>query len=137
MLSSGNLELVRVDGDVDAENSSGQIKLSEINGIANVSVSSGKIVLSKVKALGKATLSSGQLFATETGLSAATSLKASSGNIYIQTMSDLKGFNFNISSGSGSVKVGDSRSSGNLVINNGSANTIRGEVNSGKIEIVN
>ncbi|MCS4434430.1 DUF4097 domain-containing protein [Aquiflexum gelatinilyticum] len=137
LVSSGNLELLRIDGDVEAEGSSGQIKLSEINGIANVAISSGKIQLSKVKALGKATLSSGQLFATSTGLSAETSLKASSGNIYIQTMSDLNSFNFNISSGSGSVRVGDSQSSGNLVINNGSALTIRGEVNSGKIEIVN
>jgi hypothetical protein len=77
------------------------------------------------------------VFATATGLSAETSLKASSGNIYIQTLSNLKNFNFNISSGSGLVRVGDSQSSGNLVINNGSANTIRGEVSSGKIEIVN
>jgi hypothetical protein len=137
VVSSGNLELVRVDGNIDAEGSSGQIKLTDINGMVNASNSSGKIELSKVKALGKVNLSSGQLFATETGLSAETSLKASSGNIYIQTSSNLKDFNFNISSGSGSVRVGDSQSSGNLVINNGSANTIRGEVNSGKIEIVN
>jgi len=33
--------------------------------------------------------------------------------------------------------VGDSQSSGDLAINNGSANTIRGQVGSGKIEIVN
>ena len=136
-LSSGNIELVRVDGNVNAESSSGQIKLSDVNGMANLTISSGKIELSKVKALGKATLSSGQLFATETGLSAETSLKASSGNIYIQTLNDLMDFNFNISSGSGSVRVGDSQASGNLVINNGSAYTIRGEVSSGKIEIVN
>ena len=137
LVSSGNLEFVRVDGNVDAEGSSGQIKLSNINGMVNASIGSGKIELEKVKALGKATLSSGQLFATATGLSAETSLKASSGNIYIQTLSNLKNFNFNISSGSGLVRVGDSQSSGNLVINNGSANTIRGEVSSGKIEIVN
>lgn len=137
LVSSGNLELVRVDGNVDAEGSSGQIKLSDINGMVNASIGSGKIELSKVKALGKAALISGQLFATATGLSAETSLKASSGNIYIQTLSNLKNFNFNISSDSGLVRVGDSQSTGNLVINNGAANTIRGEVSSGKIEIVN
>jgi hypothetical protein len=137
LVSSGNLELLRIEGNIDVEGSSGQTKLIDINGMVNVSVSSGKIELSKVKALGKATLSSGQLFATETGLSSATSLKASSGNIYIQSVSNLKDFNFNISSGSGLVRIGDSQSSGNLVINNGSPNTIRGEVSSGKIEIVN
>jgi hypothetical protein len=137
LVSSGNLELLRIEGNIDVEGSSGQTKLIDINGMVNVSVSSGKIELSKVKALGKATLSSGQLFATETGLSSATSLKASSGNIYIQSVSNLKDFNFNISSGSGLVRIGDSQSSGNLVINNGSPNSIRGEVSSGKIEIVN
>jgi hypothetical protein len=136
-VSSGNLEILRLDGNIDAEGSSGEIKLSDINGMVNVTISSGKIELEKVKALGKATLSSGQLFATTTGLSAETSLKASSGNIYIQTLSVLRNFNFNITTGSGSVRVGDSQSSGNLVINNGSAHTIRGEVTSGKIEIVN
>lgn len=137
LVSSGNLELKRVDGNVDAEGSSGEMKLSEINGTVDVTISSGKIELEKVKALGKASLSSGQLFATTTGLSSETSLKASSGNIYIQTLSVLRNFNFNITSGSGFVRVGDSQSSGNLVINNSSANTIRGEVSSGKIEIVN
>jgi hypothetical protein len=138
VVSSGKLEMLRVDGNVDAEGSSSQMKLSDINGVVNATISSGKIEMAKVKALGKATISLGQLFATTTGLSAETSLKASSGNIYIQTLSNLRNFNYNITSVTGSIRVGDNQSSsGVLVINNGSANTIRGEVGSGKIEIVN
>lgn len=136
-ISSGRIDIQRVDGSIDAEASSGEIKLTDINGLVNTTVSSGKIELLRVLAIGKGQISSGQIFATSTGLSPSTNLKSSSGNIYIQTGSRLKDFNFNITAGSGSVRVGDSQSSGNLVINNGAAHTIRGEVSSGKIEIVN
>lgn len=137
VLSSGRINLQRVDGNVEAEASSGEIKLSDVDGQVNAVVSSGKIDLQRVLVLGKGHLSSGQLVANATGLGPDTDLKASSGNIYIQTGSRLADFNFNITAGSGFVRVGDSQSSGSLVINNGSIHTVRGEVGSGKIEIVN
>jgi|GEM_PF-272331 len=136
-VSSGKLEINRIDGDVVADGSSGQILFKDINGRVDSNISSGKIEMTNVKSIGQINVSSGQLFATNSGLSPQTNLKASSGNIYIQTFSDLRGFNFNITAGSGTVRVGDSQSSGTLNINNGSAHTIRGEVSSGKIEIVN
>jgi hypothetical protein len=136
-VSSGKLEINRIDGDVDADGSSGQIILMDINGMVESNISSGKIEMTNVKSIGQINVSSGQLFATNSGLSPQTNLKASSGNIYIQTFSDLRSYNFNITAGSGTVRVGDSQSSGTLNINNGSAHTIRGEVGSGKIEIVN
>lgn len=137
VISSGRINMQRIDGNVEAEASSGEIKLTDVNGQVNAVVSSGKIELQRVLSLGKGHLSSGQLFATATGLGPNTDLKSSSGNIYIQTGSRLSDFNFNITAGSGFVRVGDSQSSGSLVINNGSAHTVRGEVSSGKIEIVN
>ncbi|WP_373520743.1 hypothetical protein [Aquiflexum sp.] len=47
------------------------------------------------------------------------------------------GFIFNITNGSGKARVGTNQASGSLVIKNGAANTFRGEVSSGKIEIEN
>ena len=134
---SGRLELIRVDGDVEADGSSGEMIFRDINGILEANMSSGKLEMTNVKALGQINVSSGQLFATNSGLSPQTTLKASSGNIYIQTFSNLEDYNFNITAGSGTVRVGDSQSTGTLNINNGSAHTVRGEVGSGKIEIVN
>ncbi|MFD2202963.1 DUF4097 family beta strand repeat-containing protein [Shivajiella indica] len=136
-IASGKLDLVRIDGDVEGEGSSGQIAFIDINGSVKSNISSGKIEMTNVKSIGQINVSSGQLFATNSGLSPQTNLKASSGNIYIQTFSNLMDYNYNITAGSGTVRVGDAQSSGTLNINNGSANTIRGEVSSGKIEIVN
>ena len=137
VLSSGKMELSGIDGNIDADGSSGEMKFTGINGFVNANISSGKIEMNNVKFLGKAHLSSGQLFATNTGLSAETSLKVSSGTIYIQTLTNLTNFNYNITTGSGKARVGTNQTSGSLVINNGAANTIRGEVSSGKIEIEN
>lgn len=136
-VSSGKLELQKIDGDVDADASSGEVILKEINGLVKSNISSGKIEMTNVKSIGQINVSSGQLFATNSGLSPQTTLKASSGIIYIQTFSNLGDYNYNITAGSGTIRVGESQSTGTLNINNGSAHTIRGELGSGKIEIVN
>ncbi|PSL07905.1 DUF4097 family beta strand repeat-containing protein [Cecembia rubra] len=137
-VSSGKLEVLRVEGNVEAESASGEIVLKDVTGLVNAQTVSGKIEMANARRIGDISISSGQLFATNSGLSPQTALKASSGNIYIQTNSNLRDFNFNITVGSGSARVGTSLSAtGTLNINNGSSNTIRGEVGSGKIEIVN
>ncbi|RZS98080.1 DUF4097 family beta strand repeat-containing protein [Cecembia calidifontis] len=137
-VSSGKLEIIRVEGNVEASVSSGEIILRDVTGLVTAQTSSGKIEMSNVRSIGSIYISSGQLFATNSGLSPQTALRASSGNIYIQTTSNLRDFNYNITVGSGSARVGTSQStSGTLNINNGSSTTIRGEVGSGKIEIVN
>ncbi|PRY84070.1 putative adhesin [Mongoliibacter ruber] len=136
-ISSGQMELKRIDGNVNVQGASGQIKVMSVNGQVKANISFGNLELSEVKSLGRMEISSGKLFATATGLGSETSLKASSGEIYIQTPSNLSQFNFNITTGSGTARVGESVASGTLNINNGSSFTIRGEVNSGKIEIVN
>ncbi|HSI76043.1 MAG TPA: DUF4097 family beta strand repeat-containing protein [Lunatimonas sp.] len=137
VVSSGKMEFSGIDGNIDADGSSGELKFNGINGVVNATISSGKIEMNNVRFLGKMHLTSGQLFATNSGLGAETSLKVSSGSIYIQTLSNLSSFNFNITTGSGIARVGSQQASGSLIINNGASNTIRGEVSSGKIEIEN
>lgn len=137
-LGSGKLELLQVEGNIEAEVASGEIILKDVNGFAKANTASGKIEMNNVKSIGEVSVATGQLFATNSGLSVQTGLKATSGNIYIQTFSNLRSFNYNITTGSsGIAKVGDAQSSGSLTINNGASQTIRGEVTSGKIEIVN
>lgn len=137
-LGSGKLELLQVEGNIEAEVASGEIILKDVNGFAKAITASGKIEMNNVKSIGEVSVATGQLFATNSGLSVQTGLKATSGNIYIQTFSTLRSFNYNITTGSsGIAKVGDAQSSGSLTINNGASLTIRGEVTSGKIEIVN
>ena len=136
-LTSGKIEMLRLEGDVQVQSSSGEVFVKDLNGLFDAIASSGKIELANVKGIGNIAVSSGQLFATNSGLSPQTTLKASSGNMYIQTFSNLRDFNFNITTGSGSAKVGEAQSTGALNINNGASTTIRGEVGSGRIEIVN
>lgn len=136
-VSSGKLSLEQIEGDLDAEASSGNMAFRAINGLLNAKLSSGKIDMEQVEALGRVTLSSGKATGRDIGLSEHTFLKASSGNISIKTNSNIAAFNYEIHAGSGRVKVGESESSGTLIIRNGSPHTIKGEVSSGKIEIVN
>jgi hypothetical protein len=137
LVSSGKMDFSGIDGNIDAVGSSGELKFNGINGVVSATISSGKIEMNNVRFLGKTQLSSGQLFATNSGLGTETSLKVSSGSMYIQTLSNLSNFNFNITTGSGTARVGTKQASGSLIINNNAPNTIRGDVGSGKIEIEN
>ena len=136
-VNSGRAVLTKVDGNVDAELISGEMTISQVNGLVNVANQSGNVELNQVTRVGNVTVTSGQIFATRTGLSNLTAPRVGSGYIYIQTTSNLNSFNFNITTGSGSARVGNNTNSGSLVLNNGATATIRGEVGSGKLEIVN
>ncbi|MEX2512966.1 MAG: DUF4097 family beta strand repeat-containing protein [Cyclobacteriaceae bacterium] len=136
-VSSGKLSIQQLDGNLDAESSSGNMEFKGVNGLLNAKLSSGNINMEQVQALGKVTLSSGNVKGRGIGLSEHSFLKASSGNISVQTNSNLAAFNYEIHTGSGRAKVGESESSGTLIIMNGSPHTIKGEVSSGKIEIFN
>ncbi|MFC4873492.1 DUF4097 family beta strand repeat-containing protein [Negadavirga shengliensis] len=136
-VSSGKLGIRHLEGNLHAEASSGRMDFYNIHGFLEAKLSSGKIEMDRVEALGSVVLSSGQVGAKHTGLSEYTFLKTSSGKISIQTDTDLSLFNYDISTGSGKARVGESQSSGSLKIVNGSAHTIKGEVSSGTIEIYN
>ncbi|HSI79001.1 MAG TPA: DUF4097 family beta strand repeat-containing protein [Lunatimonas sp.] len=137
IVSSGSITMQDVKGDIDLECTSGRLTLSYIDGLVNAHASSGKIELNRVNYLGKLTLSSGQISVAQSGLCSFTYLKASSGNITVQTSTNLSEYNYDLVSGSGKVRVGDRQASGVLRIENGAPYTIKGEVNSGKIEITN
>lgn len=136
-VSSGKIILKQLEGDLNAETSSGAMELEGINGLIHVTLSSGKIDMDGVQTLGRVHLSSGKVSGRNIGLSEHTSFKASSGTISLQTHSDLRAFNYDIHTGSGRARIGESQSSGILKIDNGSPHTIRGEVNSGTITLVN
>lgn len=136
-LSSGSLSLNKIIGNIGAEGSSGKMIFNQVTGRVDAKASSGKINMDQVTELGRFEISSGQIVGVKTRLGPDTQFKASSGTISIQTESNLEHFNFNLSTSSGGVKVGENNSSGTLVINNGSTHTVVGQVSSGKIQIVN
>lgn len=136
-IGSGRVSLNNLLGDISINGSSGSYKIQGVEGMLHAKLSSGNMDLSEIDQLGKLEVSSGRINAVNSGLSGLSKFNASSGNIRIQTFSSLNGFNYNLQAGSGKVSVGDSSSSGNLKIDNGSPYTVSGVVSSGNIEIRN
>ncbi|WP_373398218.1 DUF4097 family beta strand repeat-containing protein [Algoriphagus halophilus] len=136
-VGSGVVEMKDVVGGVSLSGSSGRYKLNRMEGKVDAILSSGNIDLTDVESLGKLEVSSGRINAINSGLSEESLFKASSGSIRIQTFSNLMDYNYNLTTSSGRVSVGDSSSSGTLKIDNGSPYTVSGTVSSGIIEIRN
>jgi lia operon protein LiaG len=136
-VNSGSILLKEVEGDVDAVASSGSLKIEDVKGLVNGKVNSGSMKFINVTELGDLSASSGNIKAENSGIGSRTSLQANSGSISIQTSSDLSAFNFDLKANSGSVKVGEQDSHKKLDINNGASATIKGNVSSGSIKIVN
>lgn len=135
--SSGRVKIDQMEGDLTVQASSGSIEVRRLDGKLNVDLSSGNLSMNDVSEIERLKISSGNITGTGVGLGPKTRLISSSGNIQIQTFSNLKAYNYDFEAGSGSVVVGQSSSSGSLKINNGSPNTIMGSISSGKIEIRN
>ncbi|NVK50608.1 MAG: DUF4097 family beta strand repeat protein [Cyclobacteriaceae bacterium] len=136
-LTSGNAEINQVSGDVDYKSTSGSLNAYQIDGELNVEFTSGRAVLENIAQLGTLKFTSGSIRAEEAGLGPNTSFSGSSGNFKIQTYSSLQDFNYDLSSSSGSLKVGDRKTSKKLEIDNGSASWIKGRITSGSISIEN
>lgn len=136
-LTSGNAEINQVSGDVDYKSTSGSLNASQIDGELNVEFTSGRAVLENIALLGTLKFTSGSIRAEEAGLGPNTSFSGSSGNFKIQTYSSLQDFNYDLSSSSGSLKVGDRKTSKKLEIDNGSDSWIKGRITSGSISIEN
>lgn len=134
-VNSGSVNLSEVDGDINAKASSGSLKFENVSGKVDAKVNSGNIRLNEVRELGQLESSSGSIKAEKSGLGPNTNFKANSGSVTIQTISNLKAFNFNLSANSGSVRVGDNHSGKNLNIDNGATSTVEGRVSSGSIKI--
>lgn len=134
---SGRIDLEGVRGLASLKASSGTIAVKNLEGILQAEISSGNIDLSEVSEIGKIKTSSGNITGHSVGLGPQTNFVSSSGEIFIRTFSDLSGFNFDLLSSSGKVKVGGNSATGTLKINNNSPHTILGRVSSGSIEIVN
>ena len=136
-ISSGNASVSNLVGDLNAIGSSGRFKFSNIKGKVNTSLNSGNVTMTKIEELGKLKVSSGNCEVVDSSLGENTVLESSSGNITINTNSNLNDFNFDLRTSSGNLRVGESTSSGSLKIDNGSPYTVSGVVSSGNIQIRN
>lgn len=136
-VNSGSIRLKDLFGDINAKASSGSVKLEDVQGKVDAKVNSGSIRLSNVKELGEISASSGSIRADNSGFGESSSFQASSGNVKIQTSSNLDDFNFDLKANSGNVKVGNQSGSKSLKIDNNSDHTVKGKVSSGSIRISN
>ncbi|TFV94454.1 hypothetical protein E4S40_10550 [Algoriphagus kandeliae] len=136
-LTSGNADINQVSGDVNYKSTSGSLDASQIDGELNVEFTSGRAVLESIGQLGELKFTSGSIRAEEVGLGPNTSFSGSSGNFRIQTYSNLEDFNFDLSSSSGSLQVGDRKTSKKLEVDNGADAWIKGRITSGSISIEN
>lgn len=136
-ISSGDARVTGLDGDIHAVGSSGNFTFTNISGKVNSSLNSGNGNLTSVQEIGKLKISFGNYTVSDSYLGPNTVLEGNSGNFKIQTDSDLREFNFDLKTSSGNLQVGESKSSKELKIDNGSPYTVSGVVSSGNIEIRN
>ncbi len=136
-INSGSIEVVDVFGNVDLSSNSGSIKARNVEGRLNGKVNSGQMKIDDVMELGELRVTSGFIKVQRGGLGPTTSLQGSSGLIDIITESPLEDYNFELNAGSGALIVGEHSKTKNLIVQNGSPHTIRGNINSGSIKIQN
>ncbi|WP_209330410.1 DUF4097 family beta strand repeat-containing protein [Lunatimonas salinarum] len=134
-LTSGEADLSDVTGNVALSANSGSLKGKKLSGLVQVKISSGNVRLDQIGELGSVTVSSGNVKISKAGLGEETFFQGSSGNIDVETVSDLRQFNFDMAAGSGSLRVGDVSRTKSLQIDNGSQTTIRGSMRSGSLRI--
>lgn len=136
-IGSGSAKIQEVKGSLEYSSGSGGISANAIDGTVHVSLTSGNAKLDDITELGDLKVTSGNFNATNAGLGASTKINGTSGNFRIQTFSNLKDFNYDLSATSGNITVGNSRSGRNLIIDNGADKSVKGSVTSGNISIVN
>lgn len=136
-IGSGSAEIMDVTGSLTYNSGSGGVKASDIRGLVNISLTSGNAKLDNVAELGDLKLTSGNLDARNAGLGPNTRLNGTSGNFKIQTSSNIRDFNYSLNATSGNITVGNSRGGRNLSIDNGADISVKGNITSGNISIVN
>jgi lia operon protein LiaG len=136
-ITSGMAEISQVSGNAEINANSGSLKITGIQGLVNAKLSSGNMRLENVGELGRIIVSSGNVKANNCGLGSTTALEGTSGNIDIQTVSQLDQFNYNLKAGSGSLRVGTVLNAKSLLIENGAQHTIKGTISSGSLQIRN
>lgn len=136
-ISSGNGKISGVEGDVTVEASSGSYMISEVEGLINASLSSGNLELEDIGELGNLRVSSGRIEARNSGLGNHTRFNGSSGSFTVQTEQNLEDLNFELSSSSGSLEVGNTKTRKKLSLNNDAEHTVTGSISSGRISIKN
>ncbi|SMD46220.1 Putative adhesin [Aquiflexum balticum DSM 16537] len=136
-IGSGSAKIQEVKGSLEYSSGSGGISAISIDGTVHVSLTSGNAKLEDITELGDLKITSGNFTATNAGLGGSTRITGTSGNFRIQTFSNLKDFNYDLSATSGNITVGNSRSGRNLIIDNGAEKSVKGSITSGNISIAN
>jgi hypothetical protein len=132
-LSSGMASLEGMKGDVQFQGSSGLVQLSDVEGKVAGKMSSGKADLKRIANLGEISLTSGMLQADNCGLGEDSFFSASSGYMKVSSNARLSDYNFDFKVGSGRLSIGDRSSSEDLYIDHGARQTIKGNVQSGRM----
>lgn len=136
-LTSGNAYFENISGGVNYESTSGSLDAKNIDGELNLRLTSGNAKIENAKQLGKLSFTSGNVRAVNSGLGANTQFTGTSGNFTIQTSSVLNSFNYSLKASSGNLRVGGSSGSKSLELNNNAVNTVRGNITSGNMTIIN
>ncbi len=136
-VNSGAVEVADIFGNVSLSSNSGTIKARNVEGRLDGKVNSGQMKLDDVMELGELKVTSGNIKVQRGGLGPSTTLQGSSGLIDITTESVLDDYNFELNAGSGVLTVGNHTKAKNLIVQNGSQHTIKGNINSGSIKIQN
>ncbi|EON76481.1 hypothetical protein ADIS_2931 [Lunatimonas lonarensis] len=135
-VSSGMGILREVAGDVYFKGSSGSVQIKEVAGLVSGAMTSGKATVERVQELGDLSISSGYLRVEDGGIGKDTHLSVSSGLMKVRASQSLSEFNYDFSVGSGYLTIGKESGSKDLQINNQAEHTIKGSVQSGKLELL-
>jgi hypothetical protein len=136
-LTSGNAYLENINGTVNYESTSGSLDAKNIDGELNVRLTSGNAKIENAKQLGQLYFTSGNMRAVNSGFGPSTQFSGTSGNFTVQTLADLRTYNYSLKAGSGNIRVGNSSSSRSLELNNNASTWIKGNITSGNITIEN
>ncbi|MCC5939574.1 MAG: DUF4097 family beta strand repeat protein [Lunatimonas sp.] len=134
-LSSGLAVLKNVEGDVYFKGSSGSVSIKEVSGRVSGVMSSGKATVDKVQEIGNLSVSSGYMRLADVSLGSETHLSVASGMMKVSINHSLSNYNYDFTVGSGYLSIGEQSGSKDVRIDNGSSYTIKGNVQSGKLEL--
>jgi len=120
--SSGGVLVAGFKGNLVASSSSGSNYFEAVVGELTAVASSGSIKLKEVSAQLDLKTSSGRISGETVRVTKDSKLHTSSGGIKIDLANDVNNLSYNLSAGSGRVKVGNIGQGKKLVINNGGPN---------------
>jgi hypothetical protein len=119
-VGSGSISVIDSDGSIDSGSASGSHEYREIDGDISVEAGSGSVTLDEVQGIFEITANSGRIAGEEIRLEGSSRFESNSGAISISFLNEGEDLRFDLSAGSGSLRVNDTRGSSRLAIGSGS-----------------